>query len=684
MNILDNKKFKEELMSLLIYLEETKGVKLNKTKEEFINNIVKKVYQILDEYQDLLQGIEEEDIFQEVYENLLKIGQYDNNQIIDIFEKQFMINLKITIERYIFKSKYIYIPDNGIILMHRYIKVLNKLTKSLGRIPYIEEIADELQEDIHNIIIIDKIYNHYKYGNFTNELFDDTIFYSTQDESEYLIKDSIINLLYTSKLTSKELCIVLLAYGLTPPNQNIIYYNGIKVILDGIPKKAPEIASMLGVTHQSINIILRRALLKLEIKNKNTNEYALDIEFAKKLQLIYSYINVRPYTDRFPNFYSFFEEYTEDEIKEVLNKLNIDLILLNNEFTIFNKRKSKKYYDKPKVMKLYSIIKKVYLKLIEVYGKRKMNSEGILKENPSINYFEQQNIDGNKPKIPNKHIYLFEKVKNLFDYISNGDILTGIYLITKLDNDERKILHQIYGSDLNRILEPQESLKHDNLTFEKFNAILIKLKKLFDDINNEKNIGNDEIKIIEKILIEKKGKGKGIYKILEYFGTPSAINKTLELLFNEELELLKKVFGETLEDNNYLDNFYKLSKINQAIFSNILTFIKNNIKPRKYRTTANITTIKKKVYTFYEMFFCNGYSLDDINNVFEKHIDKIYEYFDNSTNQNKRIEIVTFLSNELDRESSIAPSEIKRVNVNTLRLSPTYNRIVSNIKAKSA
>ena len=70
--------------------------------------------------------------------------------------------------------------------------------------------------------------------------------------------------------------------------------------------------------------------------------------------------------------------------------------------------------------------------------------------------------------------------------------------------------------------------------------------------------------------------------------------------------------------------------------------------------------------------------------MFEKHIDKIYEYFDNSTNQNKRIEIVTFLSNELDRESSIAPSEIKRVNVNTLRLSPTYNRIVSNIKAKSA
>lgn len=674
MNILDNKKFKEELMSLLIYLEKTKGVKLNKTKEEFINNIVKKVYQILDEYQDLLQGIEEEDIFQEVYENLLKTGQYDNDQIIDIFENHFMINLKITIERYIFKSKYIYIPDNGIILMHRYIKVLNKLTKSLGRIPYIEEIADELQEDIHNIIIIDKIYNHYKYGNFTNESLEDTIFYSTQDESEYLIKDSIINLLYTSTLTSKELCIVLLAYGITPPNQNIIYYNGIKVILDGIPKKAPEIASMLGVTHQSINIMFKKALYKLETNNKDLNEYASNVNLALKLQLIFSYIKICPSSDKFPNFFSFFEEYTEKEIKEVLNILNLNLILLNNEFYIFNNQKPSKNYDKPKVMKLYLIIKKVYLKLIEVYGERKIslkdNSKGIVQNNPS----SHQNGVTSRIKIPNKHIYLF-------DYISNGDILIGIYLITKLDNDKRKILHQIYGSN---ILEPQESFKYDDLTIKEFNATLIKLKKLFDDINNKKNIGNDEIKIIEKILIEKKGKGKGIYKILEYFGTPSAINKTLELLFNEELELLKKVFGETLEDNNYLDNFYKLSKINQAIFSNILIFIKNNIKPGKYRTTANITTIKKKVYTFYEMFFCNGYSLDDINNVFDKHIDKIYEYFDNATNQNKRIEIVTFLLNELNKECSIAPSEIKTVNVNTLSLSPTYNRIVSNLKAKSA
>lgn len=336
-------------------------------------------------------------------------------------------------------------------------------------------------------------------------------------------------------------------------------------------------------------------------------------------------------------------------------------MLFTAEIDEFNKNVTEFYYGIEEIRKLYTIIKNTYKNLICLYGKRSMTIEFCLDNN--VQYRSELN-----------------NIRDLFKNISNGNEINGLYGITKLSDYQRGVLFQIYGNDLSNILTPSEMLKHNKKTILAYENVVIPLRQMSASFDTNKCIQD-----IEKTNIFDKSKQntneQGIYRFLG-FASPNMIEDSLNTLFIQELNILKEVFGDNLKDNNYLENINNLSLIKLNIFINIITNLVNYLKEQLKEEKANIRKLKR-VEAFYNMFFYEGYSLEEIDDVFKNVIglDIIYEYLKRGTPQERRAQIINIILNSLNLkygENIIYRSN--KESINKLMLSRTYNSIISNTK----
>lgn len=327
MRILENIKFRDELIIVLGHIE-GKIIEFGSSKEELADKIIKKVYETTEKYTELSPSIDEEELFQEVYQALLIASKRNTANFIGGFEAYTMLEIQARIEMLILKNKFdIPISDNeNKQLMIHFMNVVDNLTNTLGRTPTTYEIATKLGVEEKNILNLSFIYNGYRYATNLSgiELARDET-YSKEDEHQFFTKDVIAKLLINSDLNGQELCVILLHFGIILPNMLSIRYNRKDIILDGIPKSRVEICSLLSLTRERVRQILSSAYYKLEISKEvqrlDVIEHVENPNLVLKLQSIYSWITVIPYTSKYPNFKSYFEHYTEEEINKALNML---------------------------------------------------------------------------------------------------------------------------------------------------------------------------------------------------------------------------------------------------------------------------------------------------------------------------------------------------------------------------
>lgn len=667
MNILENIKFKEELTIVLSHLE-GKNIEFKSSKEELVDKIIRKVYQVVDSFIDISSGIEEEVLFQEVYQALLEASFKNNLKLMGGFESSAMMEIQARIEILFLKNKFDLPMSNSEKrrLMIYFMNVVNNLTIALGRTPTTNEIATKLGIEEKDILNLSFIYNGFR--NSTNisgiELaMDET--YSKEDEHKFCTKDVITKLLINSDLNGQELCVILLHFGIILPNMPSIRYNRKDIILDGIPKSRAEICSLLSLTRERVRQILSSAYYKLEISKEvqrlDVIEYVENPNLVLKLQSIYSWIAVIPYTSKYPNFKSYFEHYTEEEINTALNMLEKKDLLFIAEIDKFNENVTDFYYGTKEIRKLYTIIKNTYKNLINLYGKRSMTIEFCLDNN--VQYKSELN-----------------NIRDFFKNVSDGNETIGLYGVTKLKDYQRGVLFQIYGNDLRNIPTPSEMLKHNKKTIAACENVIGPLRQMSASFDISKCIQDIEKTYIFD-RIKQNTNEQGIYRFLG-FVSPNMIEDSLNTLFIQELNILKEVFGDDLKDNNYLENINKLSIIKLNIFVNIIINQVNYLKEQLKEEKTNIRK-QRRVEAFYNIFFYVGYSLEEIDDVFKNVIglDIIYEYLKRGTPQERRTQIINIILNSLNLKygENIIYRSNKESKKN-LKLLRTYNSIISNTK----
>lgn len=300
-----------------------------------------------------------DDIIQEAIEAFIKAVYGFNTLSNARFSTYVSATIRNKLSNYVRDTMQISVPRYKIQELKKYKKARTILLQQLNREPTIQEISNYLEfsiektYELYNLIATEPIsLNSLINGEDTElgDLQEDIQSLNPIDEIEKnTFLTSIFSLLLTSNLKNKEIIVLILRNGIYAPKQT----------LDSIGK-------IYGVTRERIRKIEETAIKKI-CANPNILcflDYIDDPDFIKRKLSINLFIQNNPFSNVYPDFYSFFPEYTEEEID------NIILNLSKNDLIFIKELDNIPKYNVPEKEKLFKLIIIIYDELFKKYRRR--------------------------------------------------------------------------------------------------------------------------------------------------------------------------------------------------------------------------------------------------------------------------------------------------------------------------
>ena len=216
-----------------------------------------------------------------------------------------------------------------------------------------------------------------------------------------------------------------------------------------------EIARELGVSREAIRQTFTLAIDKMLASSKSEYFFGKhsNPQLARRLRKIAISISRTPYTNDFPNFYSFFQPfYNKTEIEEISTTLTQSEKILLNSIENIGQQRDFRNYNLPKIYVFFKLIEKTFQKLINKYGWKN--------ENGYIDYLppDQPSPPKKKPKkiLSTNKYYCQEpdtihipgyKVKGIYNCVeTNGYLRWQIdEVIKELTEPEITLFKKAYG-----------------------------------------------------------------------------------------------------------------------------------------------------------------------------------------------------------------------------------------------
>ena len=214
-------------------------------------------------------------------------------------------------------------------------------------------------------------------------------------------------------------------------------------------------------------------------------------------------------------------------------------------------------------------------------------------ENPDLvlENMKQSKVNLNQKKT---NIGQCQTIYDLFKQYSKEEIDT---MLSKLTEDDRKLIHLRFGNDLNKLTSSLEWKANDR---DKFNYLLLVMKKMLADPNKKRNVkkqtqSNGKVKL------------KTIYDCFDNY-SKEQVKEMLTKLTEKEMELIHLRFGNDLNIPTSIPDW---TARDSNRFNNLLQTMK--------RLLLDPTMTRKselKLKTIYEYF--DNYSKEDIDNMLTK------------------------------------------------------------------
>lgn len=488
-----------------------------------------------------------DDIIQEAIEAFINAVYHFNVSSKTKFSTYVTIAISNKLSNYVRDTMKISIPRYKAQELNKYKKARTKLFQVLNREPTIKEIADYLDftidktYELYNLITKEPVSLNALINGEDTELGDlqeDIFAINPLDETyKKTFSTSIFSLLLTSNLTNKEIIVLILRNG--------IYSS--KLTLN-------EIGIIYGVTKERIRKIEENAIKKIHL-NPNILcflDYIDDADYAKRKLSINLSIQNNPFSNIYPDFYSFFPEYTEEEIDDVLLNLSKDDLVFIKEINNLKK------YNTQAKEKLLKIIIKIYDELFKKYKKRPLITPDYVFKNIRVKKPLDLSLENKERlKIIYQEINLLKispslrEGHNLYDRFPKytmEEVNRGLIYIS---SEEYQFLQEKYGEDFLKKCNTENS-KLSRSDIKKITEACLKIENVVERIRNN-----------EPIL-------SNIYTYF-YMYSPDLIDITLNELYVGEIRLLHKRFGPDLR-NPYLE--YELTRLTKKELSRLNEIIK--------------------------------------------------------------------------------------------------------------
>ena len=626
MSKFDNKAleiFKTGILEILTKID-SQLINTIKDKEIFAEQIINTVRLTLSMHEDICPNIDIEDIFQEVYRILLEANQSNKSRFNGGFEWYIKLKVKENIESLLLNTKIdMHMSRDFQDLMRRTIN----LTQGNIDDSNASSIAFKLNTTKENIALINDIYKTYDAkASFDSAVLRDADEITDEYQGDY--KELVYQLINKANLSDAELFLLLQYYGILPSKGKTVSYNNVTIILDGKPKNLSYITNLMSMSLERGRQLLIRTLYKLstnsDILSSGLIEYSQNPDLVLRMHDIHNWTKNIPFTDKYPNFEAYFKEYTKEEIQSVIETLNIKELKFIKQIIQFESQIIKFNYGLEEHETLTAIIKNIYNSLIEKYGRRPMKT--------NITPCECTRFGHGLNKL--RGFY------HNFPEYSQDDINP---IVSRLSTAQRETLLQIFGHDLRKVLSPKEIMKLNPKTIATYNALVYRIKNILKDPNLQKNLNDDKKRKNSPKKKQDNKKLVGIYKVL-LITSSDMLAELLDGLFDDELSILKKVFGESFTDNNYINNLESLSQIELAIYTNNINRLKKQCELIRYEARAVIRK-EKRIETFYKMFKIYGYSAKEVKEIARTNeiSPLIKEYLKHGTSSFRREEIVELI-----------------------------------------
>ena len=477
--------------------------------------------------------------------------------------------------------------------LSQYSKTYDELVITWGRIPTTKELSDILNVNEEKIIEYQKLLSMKSLS--LNKIIpnlegEETLEYFLKDQQynspdilyiENNLEIKMLNVLAESDLTNEEIIVLLLRFGInTPSNKEYTL---------------KEISTLFGITIEAVRIKEKNAIDRLRNNSALLNliEYSQNPSLVLRKLKIKKAIRKTPYSKEYPDIYSFFPEYTIDEIKQIIDSLPFK----DKEF--LNKLGPK--YHKNDSIYLYEIINHIYNELISTFGRRPLTSYEI---NTEINC--QTNSKANNKRL-NRIYTMMDSILNpdyykenytFWDYLENYDKELLKRSLMYITDDEYKLLVKRYGTKLDK-------------SFIKYE----------DDTNEIEDL-LDIWEIIEKIVkynLLLKDNKELVSNIYLYFNKypKNLIDKAINKLSITDKTILHKRFGPNLkEPYNELELVRLTSKEYVRLSKIIYLLEKDLINEYNLIKAKNTIDIPQTIYSIFSAYDKNivTYAISKLNN----------------------------------------------------------------------
>lgn len=473
------------------------------------------------------------------------------------------------------------IPEEKNQQLIKYNKIFEQLSEKLGRTPTIKELSEKLnygeiktkrlqQLSLMGTISLDQkthlsnnrepltLYNIIE--NPRNIPFDESF------NRRSLFKE-LLDILLESNLTDDEIIVLLLRFGIETP------YNE-EYTLD-------EISALLGLTREAVRQRERNAIDKL----RNSTILLTLIEYSQNPSLLLKKIKIKrairekPFSEEYPDIYSYFQEYTKEEINKILNNLTeTNKKLLQKINTTYT------YQDS---LRLYELISNVYNELISTYGRRPLISYQI---NTKINY--QANSKDNNERLNKIYTVIniifnpdyYKENYTFWDYLKKYDKELVKRSLMYITDDEYNLLIKRHGTSLDNLF-----IKYENDT----NDIkdLLAIKEIIEKIEKYTLLLETNKELVPNLFVYFNKYPKGL------------ILKSISKLSNADKTLLHKRFGPNFKTPYKELELIRLSQKEYKRLSQIIHLLEKDLLNEYNLIKAkSIIDIPQNIYTIHSQY----------------------------------------------------------------------------------
>ena len=533
----------------------------------------------------------------------------------------------------------VYITEYKQQQLGNYNKIYNELQINLKRTPTSKELADKLNLEEQKIIELQQILTMKTINLSSLTTLED------EEEPEYYTKEAsflldatieteifnktLLNLLLDNKLSNEEIIVIILRFGLKTPTSK-------KYTLD-------EIGDLLGLTREAVRLKEKNAINKIQ---DNPNILHL-IDYAENPSLVLRKLEIKkciaksPFSKKYPDFYSYFPEYTKEEINVVISQLST----YDKKFL---EKLTTNRYTKEESIKLYEIISQIYNKLLNNLGRRipinyQTSLDNITTTLPNdkktskrlTEILEFLEIILTTPKITNKHTF--------YDHFKGYDKNLVKRSLMYITEQHYKILQEKYGNNLE--IECTSNNEQKNILIIK--GIISRIKKIITKLQSNNQL---------------------VSNIYLYFSKypKNLIDEAINNLSITDKNILHKRFGPDLENPYQELQLIRLTQQEYTRLSKIINLLDKNLL-NQYNLTlvGDNKNIPMNIYPIFQ-----NYDINIITYAISKLNDKNRQIIFNIFGPNLKINF-----NNL-KEKNINPTELNYYNRNTIScLKSTISKI---------